>query len=90
VRATGRARTTEARALAARTAKHFAHKVPVEEVDGVQRIETRFGSIELAAGESELIVSLDGEEIDELRRVAVTHLARFARDEPFDVRWDES
>jgi hypothetical protein len=84
---TGRATSDEACALAARTARHFAHKVPVEELDGVHRIETRFGRIELEPSGGELLVRLEGDEVDELRRVAGSHLERFARG-PFELRWD--
>lgn len=86
--ATARIASTESSGLALRTARHFAHKVPVTESGGVHRIETRFGSIELEPHEGELIVRIEGDDIDELRNVAISHLERFSRDESFDVGWD--
>jgi hypothetical protein len=86
--ATGRIASTESSGLALRTARHFAHKVPVTADGGIHRIETRFGSIELEPRESELIVRIEGDDIEELRNVAISHLERFSRDESFDVDWD--
>jgi hypothetical protein len=89
MRVTGRIASSEPNALALRTARHFAHKVPVDEVDGVQRIETRFGRIELEPGDGELIVTLDGADVGQLRTVAESHLERFARGAPFEPRWED-
>ncbi|MDX6486071.1 MAG: hypothetical protein QOF43_1224 [Gaiellaceae bacterium] len=86
--ASGRIASTEPSGLALRTAKHFAHKVPVTEAAGVHRIETRFGSVELEPREHELLVRLDGDDLEQLRSVAVSHLERFSRDESFAVSWD--
>ena len=79
MRISGRVASDEPAALAARVARHFAHKVPVEERGAARRIETRFGRIDLEP---------EGDELEELRTVAVSHLERFARGAPFDVRWD--
>jgi hypothetical protein len=86
--ATGRIASTESSGLALRTARHFAHKVPVSESSGSHRIETRLGSIELEPRESELIIRIEGDDLEPLRSVAISHLERFSRDESFDVSWD--
>ena len=86
--ATPRIAYAETTGLALRTARHFAHKLPVTESGGIHRIETRFGSIELEPRESELIVRIEGDDLEQLRSVALSHLERFSRDESFDVRWD--
>jgi hypothetical protein len=86
--ATGRIASIESSGLALRTARHFAHKVPVTESGGIHRIETRFGSVELEPHESELIVRIEGDDLERLRSVAISHLERFSRDESFAVRWD--
>jgi hypothetical protein len=87
VHLTGIVRTPDPAGLALRTGRHFAHKVPVEERSNSRRIHTRFGVIELEPAVDGLHVTLVGEQLDELRGVAVTHLERFARD-GFDVQWD--
>jgi len=52
MRLTSRIASDEPAALASRVARHFAHKVPVEDDGAVRRIETRFGLIALEAGET--------------------------------------
>jgi hypothetical protein len=85
----GFAQTPEADALVERTARHFAHKVHVSKEAGVTRVETRFGTVELDPGATGIELSLapleDGGAA-ELRRVAETHLQRFAR-EPLVIEW---
>ena len=88
----GFAETTEGAALIARTAKHFAHKVPVTTSDDHTSIETRFGRAELAATNDGIAIALtaaDAESRDALRDVIGSHLMRFART-PLDIRWAES
>jgi hypothetical protein len=83
------ARTDEAAALTARTARHFAHKVPVRREQDATRIETRFGVILLrpVADGIEVELSPRGTEADgALRNVFVTHLERFART-PLEIEW---
>lgn len=87
----GFATTTEGAALIGRTAKHFAHKVPVTTSDGRASIDTRFGRAELTAREGGIAIALapiDAESGDKLRDVIGSHLERFART-PFEVRWSE-
>lgn len=86
MRLTGLVRTPDPAGLALRTGKHFAHKVQVDEEGEARRIHTRFGVIGLAPASDGLHVELDGEQIEELRRVASSHLERFARD-GFAVDW---
>lgn len=88
MRLTGRIASDEPAALASRVARHFAHKVPVEESGAVRRIETRFGLIELEPSGHDLLLALEGEDVEQLRTVAVSHLERFARGASFHVRWD--
>jgi hypothetical protein len=85
----GSATTTEGAALLARTAKHFAHKVPVTASEGHASIETRFGRAELTSTQDGIAIALtprDAESADALRDVIASHLTRFAR-EPLDIRW---
>lgn len=88
MRISGRVASDEPAALAARVARHFAHKVPVEESGATRRIETRFGRIELEPEAADLLLALEGEDLERLRALAVSHLERFARGAPFHVRWD--
>ena len=85
----GSATTTEGPALIARTAKHFAHKVPVAASEGHASIETRFGRAELTSTEHGIAIALtprDTESADALRDVIGSHLTRFAR-APLELRW---
>ena len=85
----GFAETNEAPALIARTAKHFAHKVPVATSDGHASIETRFGRADLTATDDGIAIGLtpsDSQSGDALRDVIASHLARFAR-APLEIRW---
>jgi hypothetical protein len=85
----GRAVTPEATALIARTARHFAHKVPVTSSEGNAAIETRFGRAELTTdgdGISIVLDSPDAGALESLRGLLESHLRRFAR-EPIDIRW---
>jgi cytochrome b561 len=78
----GFAATDEAAALIARTARHFAHKVPVTEEGDVTVIETRFGAVTLVPEEQGIRIELrplDAETESHLRDVVVSHLERFAR-----------
>ena len=88
MRVTGRVDSTEPEALALRMARHFGHKVPVTQLGAATRIETRFGAIELEPAGNGLVVTLEGDDVERLRDVAVTHLERFARDAPVVPRWD--
>jgi len=87
----GEASTTEAAALIARTARHFAHKVPVATSDGYAAVETRFGRAELTAvgeGISIVLAPAHGEPDERLREVIDSHLTRFART-PLEIHWSE-
>jgi hypothetical protein len=87
----GEASTTEAAALIARTARHFAHKVPVTASDGHASIETRFGRAELTAAGDALTIELvpaDPQSLASLRNVIASHLMRFARG-PLEIQWSE-
>ena len=88
MRLTSRIASDEPAALASRVARHFAHKVPVEDDGAVRRIETRFGLIALEPAGDDLLLTLEGEDVEQLRIVAVSHLERFARGAPLHVRWD--
>jgi hypothetical protein len=85
----GYAKTREGAALVARTARHFAHKVPVTEASGRTSIRTRFGLAELAASERGVSIELvadDAQACESLRDVIADHLERFAR-EPLELTW---
>lgn len=86
---TGEASTPEATALIARTARHFAHKVPVTTSERETVIETRFGRAELVdrgGAISIVLTSADRESRDALREVIDSHLRRFAR-APLEIQW---
>ena len=88
----GRIASGEPEALALRMAKHFGHKVPIEERDGRTRITIGAGAFELAPapGELELVLEPESDEtLPRLREVALSHLERFARGAPVDVVWDD-
>jgi hypothetical protein len=83
------ARTDEAAALTARTARHFAHKVTVRNEQSATRIETRFGVILLRPVADGIEVELSAQTIEadgDLRNVFVSHLERFART-PLQIEW---
>ena len=80
-----------AEAVALRMAKHFAHKVPVTEEDGVTRVETRFGAFELRPRGETLAVALHPAEPgseERLREVVESHALRFARGEELHLEWE--
>ena len=75
--------------MVARTAKHFAHKVPVTTSAGHASIATRFGRAELTAttdGIAIVLVPGGDDTADALREVIASHLTRFAR-EPLQILW---
>ena len=81
--------TTEGAALVGRTAKHFAHKVPVTTSDGQASIETRFGRADLTASDDGIAIVLtpvDADSAERLRDVIASHLTRFART-PLEITW---
>lgn len=76
--------------VALRLANHFSHKVPVTTVDGVTRVETRFGAFELHPRGGTLAVALspnDPAVLDQLRDVVESHAVRFARGEELRLEW---
>ena len=77
--------------LALAMARHFGHKVRVEQAGPVTRVFLAAGSFELEPGVRLLAVraSADGEdELAEVERIAENHLARFARPEAIDIGWE--
>jgi hypothetical protein len=77
--------------LVGRTARHFAHKVPVTASDGSASIDTRFGHAELTARDDAIAIDLaaaDDGSLASLREVIASHLTRFAR-KPLEIRWFE-
>jgi uncharacterized protein len=81
--------TTEGAALIGRTAKHFAHKIPVTTSDGHASIETRFGRADLTASDDGIAIALtpvDANSAEQLRDVIASHLTRFART-PLEITW---
>jgi hypothetical protein len=87
----GRVLSHEPHALALRMAKHFGHKVPVEERDGRTSVTTRFGRFHLVPDGDALAIELEPENDDvlpRLREVVESHLQRFARGAPCEFSWD--
>jgi hypothetical protein len=87
----GEASTSEAAALIARTARHFAHKVSVVTSDGYAAVDTRFGRAELtSAGDTiEIVLTpIDGDAVERLQDGIDSYLTRFAR-APLDIRWSD-
>jgi hypothetical protein len=85
----GLATTAEAAALVARTARHFAHNVPVSTGEGAATIDTRFGRADLTAVGDEIAIVLAPAGVEaagRLRDVVQSHLERFAR-APLAVEW---
>jgi hypothetical protein len=77
--------------LARAMGRHFGHKVRVEQTGTVTRVFLASGRFELEPGEGELgvRVSAEGEqELADVKRVAESHLARFARPEVIDIGWE--
>lgn len=87
----GRLSSDEPQALALRMAKHFGHKVPVEQSGERTTITIPPGRFELEPDGDALVVVLrpaSGETLERLREVVLTHLARFARGAPVEVSWE--
>jgi hypothetical protein len=85
----GFATTTEATALVRRTARHFAHKVPVRDDGTTTKIDTRFGACALRPSPTGIEITLDAADADSelrLQKVIQSHLERFAR-APLNVDW---
>lgn len=90
MRATAILRSDEAGALALRMRKHFAHKVPVETLEGVERVTIAAGEFELEPRDGELVihaVSHDPAGLARVQEVVASHLARFARDGGRELEW---
>jgi hypothetical protein len=77
--------------LALAMARHFGHKVRVEQAGTVTRVFLGAGSFELEPGERRLAVRASADSEDQLadvKRIAENHLVRFARPEYLDVDWN--
>ena len=77
--------------LALALARHFGHKVRVEQAGTVTRVFLGAGRFELEPGKRELAVRASAEsesELADVKRIAESHLARFARPEALDIDWD--
>jgi hypothetical protein len=78
--------------LARAMGRHFDHKVRVEQAGTVTRVFLAYGLFELEPGEGELgvRVSAEGETaLADVKRVAESHLVRFARPEAIHIGWEE-
>ena len=78
----GRIASDDPAGTAARTARHFAHKVDVE-VDGdVRRVRISAGTFELEPVQGEMLIRLfpvDEASLPRLRDVVSSHVERFER-----------
>ena len=78
----GRIATDDPAGTAARTARHFAHKVDVEADGGVRRVRIPAGTFELEPAQGEVLIRLfplDEASLPRLREVVSSHVERFER-----------
>jgi uncharacterized protein len=78
----GRIATEDPAGTAARTARHFAHKVEVEADGDVHRVHIPAGTFELEPAQGEVLIRLfpgDGASLPRLREVVASHVERFER-----------
>jgi hypothetical protein len=93
VRSDAVVRTDEPKALALRMAKHFGHKVEVEQAGATTRVRLPTGTFELEPGDRVLELRASAEDqagLDRVQEVARTHLERFARGEELEISWRSS
>lgn len=86
-------RTAESEALALRMAKHFGHKVEVEQAGATTRVRLPTGMFELEPGADVLGLRASAEDqagLERVQEVARTHLERFARGEELEINWRSS
>lgn len=87
--------TAEPEALALRMAKHFGHKVEVEQAGATTRVKLPTGMFELEPEPSAGVLGLrafaeDQVGLERVQEVARTHLERFARGEELEINWHSS
>ena len=78
----GRIATDDPGGTAARTARHFAHKVEVEADGAIQRVRIGAGTFELEPAADALLIRLfptDDASLPRLREVVASHVERFDR-----------
>lgn len=83
-------RTAEPEALALRMAKHFGHKVEVEQAGATTRVRLPIGMFELEPGAGVLVLRASAEDqagLERVQEVARSHLERFARGEELEINW---
>jgi hypothetical protein len=93
VRSDAVVRTGEPEGLALRMAKHFAHKVEVEQVGAITRVRLPTGTFELEPGAGVVGLRASAEDqvgLERVQEVARTHLERFARGEELEISWRSS
>jgi hypothetical protein len=79
---TGRIATDDPRGTAARTVRHFGHKVEVETDGDVRRVRIGAGTFELEPAGDALLIRLiptDEASLARLREVVTSHVERFDR-----------
>lgn len=85
--------TERAAALIQTAAKHFAHKVTVEQADGVARIAFPAGLGTMTADGTGIVLTIDSDDAaaaERVRGVLEGHLLRFAhREAPQPLVWIE-
>jgi hypothetical protein len=78
----GRIATDDPAGTAARTARHFAHKVDVETDGAIHRVRIAAGTFELEPAAGALLIRLlpaDAASLPRLREVVASHVERFDR-----------
>jgi len=92
VNATATIACAEPDRLARAMARHFGHKVRVEQSGRSTHIFVRSGRFELEPDADRLVVRAsadDEEQLGDVKRIAEDHLARFARPDVIQVDWDD-
>jgi hypothetical protein len=76
--------------LARAMGRHFGHKVRVEEAGPVTRVFLAAGRFEMEPNGGRLAVRASADAqgpLDDVKRIAGDHLARFARPDQIEVKW---
>lgn len=93
MRYTANFQTARGPQLMSTMAKHFGHKIPVEQDDRRASMTFEWGDAEIAVVEDGLSLNVEGESTEgaaRLKQVIESHLLRFAfREDPQAIQWSE-